>query len=252
MNPIVWILLLVGATATATFSAIFGVAGGMMLFVLLALCLDSRSAVPIHAIVQLVSNLARVISSWRDIDRRIMLRFIVPVPLGAYLGGLCVEYTNPQVLEIGIGITILVMINLPNKKNKAAQAKREGLNVFVLLGFLSSFLGMLVGAVGPLISPFFLRQPLTKHGMVATKAACQAVVHLTKIPTFVWVVHFDYAAYGILMLTLCAVTIVGTWIGKNLIDKISDTSYHHWERIILTVLALIIMTKAVVKLIQGA
>lgn len=249
MNPLLWLVLLLGATATATFSAVFGVAGGMMLFVLLAVCLDSRAAVPIHAIVQLVSNTARVLASWREIHRPIVWRFIALVPVGALLGGLCVEYAHPQWLEIGIGATILALIHLPKRGDRTVLAQHPPrLTVFYFLGFLSSFLGMLVGAVGPLISPFFLRQPLSKQGMVATKAACQMIVHLTKIPTFVFIVQFEYVDYGGLIAALCAVTIVGTYLGRHLIERLSDAAYHRWENRILTTLACIIIGKAAAKL----
>ncbi len=249
-----YFFLLIGALGTAIFSAVFGVAGGMMLFVLLTLSLDAKSAIPLHAIVQLVSNVSRVILSWKHIHRAIVWRFMLLIPAGAYCGGLLVEYSNPKMMEIIIGVSILGMLYLlPDKKDQTqdqtnkdqAKDKQNNYNLFIILGFLSGFLGMLVGVVGPFLSPFFIRQRLKKEEVVATKAACQSIAHLVKIPTFGFVVAFDYQQYSWLIACLCLVTIVGTWIGKNLIHKISDQNYHFWEKLILTVLSLVMIGKAV-------
>lgn len=247
MSWLVWWVLIPGSILTAAFSAVFGVAGGMMLFVLLALCLDTRSAVPLHAVVQLVSNAARVWVSWRHIDRAIVWRFVALAPLGVWLGGYCVEYAHPRLLETGIGLTILAMVYWFPKSHKEAPSfptRHPSLWIFVPLGFVSAFLGMLVGAVGPLVSPFFLRQPLSKEGMVASKAACQFIVHLTKIPAFLLVVRFEFDDYTPLLLALCTATVAGTYIGKNLLSRFSESAYHLWEKRVLTILSLVIITKA--------
>lgn len=232
------------------------------MFVLLTLVLDAKNAVPMHAIVQLVSNFSRVILSLQHIKKAIVWRFILLTPIGAYLGALTFEYTNPKMMEIVIGLSILAMLYLiPEKGAKATkiatqttkiqeneQEKKEentqNYNFFILLGFLSSFLGMIVGVVGPFISPFFIRQNLKKEELVATKAACQGIVQLVKVPTFGLVVAFDYEQYSLLIGLLCVVTVLGTWIGKNLIHRISDKNYHLLEKIILTVLSLFMIGKA--------
>lgn len=262
----IYIFLLFGALFTAIFSAVFGVAGGMMLFVLLTLLLDAKNAVPMHAIVQLVSNFSRVILSLKHIKKAIVWRFVLLTPLGAYLGALIFEYTNPKMMEIVIGSAILAMLYLiPEKNTKPAkkttgaeenkqenkQENTQNYNFFILLGFLSSFLGMIVGVVGPFISPFFIRQNLKKEELVATKAACQGIVQLVKVPTFGFVVAFNYEQYSLLIGLLCVVTVLGTWIGKNLIHRISDKNYHLLEKIILTVLSLFMIGKAAKGLFMG-
>jgi uncharacterized membrane protein YfcA len=260
----IYIFLLFGALFTAIFSAVFGVAGGMMLFVLLTLFLDAKNAVPMHAIVQLVSNFSRVVLSLKHIKKAIVWRFVLLTPLGAYLGALIFEYTNPKIMEIVIGSAILAMLYLiPNKNAKNnqeytqqigqadEQVSKPNYNSFILLGFLSSFLGMIVGVVGPFISPFFIRQQLKKEELVATKAACQGVVQLVKVPTFGLVVAFDYEQYSLLISLLCLVTVLGTWVGKNLIHRISDKNYHFLEKIILTVLSLFMIGKAAKALLVG-
>jgi uncharacterized protein len=234
------VLILIGAFITATFSAVFGVAGGMMLFVWLTLFLDVKAAIPIHAIVQSVSNISRVATLFRYINKKILLKFCLLIIPGVVLGGYLFQYTNPTFMEIGIGVSILVMVNLPNK----IALKEIPDNAFIGLGFLSGFLGMIVGVTGPLLSPFFGMKNFTKEEQVANKAACQFVVQLIKIPTFFGIVKFDFKPYFLLLICLTLVTIIGAYTGKNIITKISEKNYKLAERIILNVLALIIILKA--------
>jgi uncharacterized membrane protein YfcA len=235
-----FILLLVGALGTAIFSAVFGVAGGMMLFVFLTLFLDVKSAIPIHAIVQSVSNVSRVVTLFKHINRRIFFRFCLLIIPGVVLGGYVFKYMNPTYMEIGIGISILIMIKLPTKFS----SKEIPDNAFIGLGFLSGFLGMIVGVTGPLLSPFFIMKKLTKEEQVANKAACQFLVHLIKIPTFFEVVKFDFEPYYTILAGLIFFTVIGAWIGKNLISRISDHHYRLAEKIVLNVLAVFIIMKA--------
>lgn len=47
-------------------------------------------------------------------------------------------------------------------------------------------LGILAGAVDPLLAAFFLRDDLTKEEVVANKSMMQLITHLTKVPAFIF------------------------------------------------------------------
>ena len=245
MNILLVIGLALACLLTSIFSAVFGVAGGMMLFVVLSILLDVTIALPLHAAAQSVSNIARVAIATEHLEWPVIWRYSLLIIPGAYLGSLLYAYLSPDWLEIGMGVTILIFTLKPLES-----AEKNGVHypTFIVLGFVSGFLGMIIGVVGPLISPFFSRNGISKERMVATKAACQAIVQLVKIPTFGLVIKFNYQEYLWPMVTICIVTIFGTWVGKKLITRIPDHHYHRWEKAILCVLSLILIGKAAYKL----
>ena len=89
-------------------------------------------------------------------------------------------------------------------KYRISGPKKEQKNkLFIIVGFISGISSIFIGAVGPLIAPFFLRSDLNKENIIANKAACQIITHLGKIPIFMYFFELDYVAqYSTLLLSL--------------------------------------------------
>lgn len=235
----IYLFLILSALLTSVLSAIFGLAGGAIFFVMLTWALSIREAVPLHSIVQLVSNFSRWAFYFHAIQWKIVFRFILLILPGAYLGGLCFQWINPDWLETLVGVFILISVIIPvPQKGQSFSA-----NWYILLGFLSSFLGMLVAVSGPLIASFFLLNQIKKEELVATKAVCQGLTQLAKIQAFGSVVGFSYAPYSGLILLLCVAAILGTFIGSQLLQKMTDEQYDKYNKYILVVLALSLLLK---------
>ena len=98
-------------------------------------------------------------------------------------------------------------------------------------------LNMTIGAAGPLIAPFFLRIGLTRQALIGTKAACQAAGHLVKIAIF-GIAGFVFADYAIPLALLSLSVIAGTWIGSQLLERVSERWFKRLYRGVLTLIAL--------------
>lgn len=94
---------------------------------------------------------------------------------------------------------------------------------------------MFVGATGPLIAPFFLRDDLDKEQIIATKAVCQTWGHLLKLPAFL-ALGFDYRPWLGTLAVLVACVIAGTAVGKWMLGRLSRDRF---EQLFLGLLALI-------------
>ena len=245
MSPLIIGIISILGLLTAAFSAVFGVAGGMMLFVILSLFLNAVIAVPVHAFTQLISNFSRVWVSFRLIDWKVVKEYMLLIIPGAFLGSQLYKYFNADYLEIMVGCVIIAVLYFPFK-DKVEKFK----GMFLILGFVSGFLGMIIGVVGPLISPFFSIAGIKKEKMVATKAACQFFVQFVKIPAFGLLLQFDFTPYLFLILFLILATITGTVIGNRFIHKISDKKYFMIERFVLTALSLILITKSAIRILD--
>jgi uncharacterized membrane protein YfcA len=79
----------------------------------------------------------------------------------------------------------------------------------------------LLGSVGPLTAPFFLAAGLTRAAYIGTEAASALTMHLTKIATYGAgeLLTTQVLLYGI---ALTPATLLGAWVGKNIVGRISD------------------------------
>ena len=102
---------------------------------------------------------------------------------------------------------------------------------------------MVLGAIGPMIDPFFLGLGLSRQALVGTKAACQAIGHAVKVGLF-GVAGFAFAEHAPLLALGSVCAVAGTWVGSRLLDKLSEESFLWLYRSVLTGLALRLVWRA--------
>jgi uncharacterized membrane protein YfcA len=232
------VVVVIAALLSAVITAVFGLAGGSIFFAMATWVLSAKEAIPLHSLTQLMSNATRVLAFWDTIRWEIVGYFAMLSLLGAYLGSLCFQYFHAETLEVFVGLFVLLTIFLPKKGEKALSK-----SMIILLGFLSSFLGMIVAVTGPLVSAFFVVNGITKEEMVSTKSVCQAITQVAKMLMFASVIDFDFAHYSDLLIYLALVTLLGTWLGRKLMAKIPDSQYDKLNNIILGLVALSMILK---------
>ncbi|MEM0896094.1 MAG: sulfite exporter TauE/SafE family protein, partial [Verrucomicrobiota bacterium] len=138
---------------------------------------------------------------------------------------------NEQILSLIIGVAIIGSVFLPPPKRN----DKIDLKWFSLFGGISSFLSMIVGAVGPLLAPAFYRAGLSKERLVATKAVCQGTVQLAKVIIFSTTLSFSYADYWQILLLLTGVIVLGTWTGKKVLGKMRDRHFDWFLKAVLLI-----------------
>lgn len=108
---------------------------------------------------------------------------------------------------------------------------------FLPLGAVAGFLNVTIGAVGPLIAPFFLNLGLRRQALVGTKAACQTLGHLVKLAIFGGA-GFAFHEHWPLLVCACLCVLAGTWLGSRLLERASESLFIALYRGVLTVIAL--------------
>lgn len=229
------VVLAAVAFATATLSGIIGMGGGMLLLATLFCFLPHGEAVPAHAAVQLVSNTTRVLGFLSWVDWPTLGRFCLGAVPGAVLGaGILFSLGQPvqrdAPLKLMVGMYILIVALLPKTRGSDRRGKWWD---FPVLGAAAGVAGLTIGAVGPLIAPLFTRRGFVKERLVATKAACQAVLHVLKIPAFLWLGSLDYARLGTLTALMILMVIPGTMLGKRLLRRVSEERFDRLYKITL-------------------
>jgi uncharacterized membrane protein YfcA len=143
----------------------------------------------------------------------------------------------PELTRMLIGVFVLFATWLPGALLLGTHPERtEPHRRFLLLGSVVGVLNVTIGAVGPLIAPFFLNLGLTRQSLVGTKAASQALGHLVKIAIF-GVTGFAFAPFLAPLALLCAAVVAGTWLGSQMLERVSETAFIRLYKTVLTLIA---------------
>lgn len=231
------------AFVTATLSGVFGMAGGLVLMGALALVLPVQAAFVTHGLLQLVAN------GWRSILHRRHVHWDIVgwYALASLLAGVTVALlsftpSKPLLfLLLGLvpGLTWLPQRWINLDASRPAQAFLSGLSV--------TGLNLTAGVAGPLLDIFFVRTELTRHAIVATKAATQVFAHLAKILVYgAPLVAGAGAGMPPLWVFVLAipVSMAGTAVGGLILNRMSDVNFKRWTRWIVTAVGVAYLVQA--------
>jgi uncharacterized membrane protein YfcA len=233
------------ALLTATLSGVFGMAGGLVLMGALALVQPVTAAFVTHGVLQLAAN------GWRAALHREHVRWpiigwyaLASLAAGLVVFTLSVVPSRP-VLYLMLGLVPL-LVWLPAKAI-ALDAERPA-HAF-LAGGLVTGLNLLAGVAGPLLDVFFVRTALTRHAIVATKAATQVFSHLAKILVYGGPLLGDAAAADELpspwlFVVAIPLSMVGTVLGGRILDRMTDVDFKRWTRLLVTAIGALYLIKA--------
>jgi uncharacterized protein len=226
-------ILFVVSIATSMISAVTGMAGGIVLLSFMTLILPHHVLIPLHGMVQLISNSSRAITLFKEIRWSLLLPFCIGLPFGVFLSLYIIrQIDNKEIFLLLIALLIFYSLFKPKAKtNYLLPAK-----LYFVVGLISGFLSLLVGATGPFLAPFFLRDDLNKRELIASKSFAQFSTHLLKIPAFLSL-GFDYQAYSLLIIILSIAAITGTVIGVKVLNSIPEALFLKIFRAILFVIA---------------
>lgn len=237
-----FIILIVAALVTSVISAVMGVAGGLMLLAVMTATLDPAKVVPLHGAVQLISNSTRMAVFLAHVRWRIFLPYAAALVPGVALAVMVWSGSVLAFLRPVLGVFILLILL---QHRSQPRMRRPPLWLYAVLGLVAGFLCIFVGAVGPFLAPFFLRDDFEKDHTIATQAACQAFTHLCKFPAFL-ALGYDYGADIELLGALALAVVVGTVIGKRILGRLSMRVFRIIYKSALALLAVYLIVAGVV------
>ena len=240
MGPTTALILVVAALITSTISGFLGMAGGVTLLGLMTAIMPAKLVIPIHGVVQLASNLTRTYAFHKHVRWSIFGVFVLPAALGVMIATQLWSEDKLVWFRAWIGLFILFFLVW---RRYQPQLRNLPLYSYAILGLATGVLGIFVGATGPFLAPFFLRDDFDKEAVIATKAVCQMWIHLLKIPAFLSLA-FDYSPHVPLLVALVVSVIAGTYAGKHLLTKISRERFLLVFQVVLAVLAIYLIVSS--------
>lgn len=237
-------VLLVVVLVTATISGVFGMAGGLMLMGALTLALPVSAAMVTHGAVQFVSN------GWRAVLHRayIQWRIIGLYAIGSLAAGgaLALVSYSPTKAWVYLLLGLAPGLAWLPKKHFQLDAARPA--HALACGFGVTGLNVLAGVSGPLLDVFFVRTELTRHQIVATKAATQALSHTAKMLFYGVPLLAHLSTSGMppvwFFILAAPLAMLGAYFGGFVLDRLSDKSFLKWTRLIVTALGAVYLIQA--------
>jgi uncharacterized membrane protein YfcA len=219
MTPFDIAFLSATALCTSAMTSVVGSGGGTILIAILLQFMPPAAAIPVHGVVQLVSNVWRTWLFRRDLAWHLIWRFALLAPAGIALGLWLFQGMSKETVQILIGCFIIV--TLFTRQIGRLRDKDLPLWAFVPLGFTVGVLNMIVGVVAPVVGVLIIRKELTKESYVGTLGFFAMITNVFKLAGFV-LVGFSFAAYGPAILAMAPAVVIGTWLGKNLLGRLSE------------------------------
>lgn len=236
---IVW--LTIAALLTSLLTALIGLGGGVVLMLLMPGLMPLAAIIPVHAVVQFVSNLSRVGFALGEVDWKLIPPLLLGSVAGAALGSQTVGLVSLDWLPAVAGVLILLVTWLP-----AGKLIPTGPRALVLLGFYQTSLGMLAGATGPLGAAVLAKIRAQREWLVVNTGVYMMLNHGVRALTFA-LMGFAFAPWLDTILWMSLGMTAGAWVGTRLRQRLPQKNFDVIFRWLVTVLALRMVALTIVE-----
>lgn len=195
--------------------------------------MDFQSVLGITALFHLSSNLTKIGFFRKGIDRQLLLYLGIPAVIFVILGALLSRYANPKLLGISLGIflTAFSILFMSHKSLKINASKKNAIGGGILSGLMAGLLGTGGAIRGATMVAFRLK----KEKFIATSATIDLGIDISR--SFVYINNGFVHRHDLYLIPiLVLVSLVGTYIGKIILDRIPQKKF---QRIVLFLLFII-------------
>ncbi|WP_224484837.1 sulfite exporter TauE/SafE family protein [Robertkochia aurantiaca] len=234
------LLFVLGALAFIV-STISGGGGALIMVPVLNWLIGVSKTAPVLNLGTFLGRPARLIIFWKHIDWKVCLWYAPAAIAGAWIGGWLFESIRAEWLQIFVGLFLIstVFQYRFGKKERSFEMK---LWYFIPLGLLVSVLGTIVGALGPVLNPFYLNLGLDKEDMIATKTANSFLMGLSQLGSYAFfgLLHGELWAYG---LALGLGATAGNIIGKKMLSQMSSKTFRRLVIALMVISGILLIWK---------
>lgn len=224
-------VIVLGSFLAALVNAAFANGGAMVILAVTSTVLPVSAIVPMHSTLLLGSTASRSIVFRASIDWRIAGPFLIGSVLAVAIAARIYVELPDRVVALAIGIVMLVAIWLPSVSWRPRLR-----HPWVIVGFIHSFLSTLF-AYGALLHAIILHTGLRRRQVVGTMAMALTGMGVFKITGYA-INGFDYRPYLPVIAMSVVAAVFGTWVGKLIIDRVSEKTFRVVFRLFVTITAL--------------
>lgn len=240
-DPLVLLLLFLMGIVAFVISTISGGGGALILVPVLNWIIGTAQTAPVLNLGTFIGRPSRLILFWKYINWKIFWYYVPAALLGAWIAAYLFSKFNVAWLQLFVGLFLVSTIFQYRfgKKERSFLMKRW---YFIPLGFLVSILGTIIGALGPVLNPFYLNIGLDKEELIATKTANSFFLGLAQIGSysFFGLLYAELWIYGI---ALGLGATLGNILGKRYLAKMKSSTFRKFLIALMVISGLIIIFK---------
>jgi uncharacterized membrane protein YfcA len=218
---------------TAFLSGIFGMAGGLILIGVLLVVFPLPTAMVLHAVTQMASNGWRAFLWWRHIAWKTIGFNLAGNLVAVGLWSITLYVPDKAMALLLLGLSPFIVRAIPER----LMPRTFGSAQVAATGFVSMMLMLMTGVTGPLLDTMFLRSTLERRQIIATKAACQLFSHSLKLVYFGALIEQAGQVEPWFLAIAVASSMIGTSLGKLLLERLSEAQFRAWSHRLITALA---------------
>lgn len=223
-------IIVAGSFLAALSNAAFSAGGAMIILAITSTVLPVAAIVPIHSTLLIGSTSTRVLFFWREIEWKIAGPFLIGSVVAVAIGSRIYVELPETIIATAISVVMLVAIWLPE-----VSWRPKLRHPWVIVGFIHSLLSTLF-AYGALLHAIILHTGLKRREIVATMAASLTGMSIFKISGYAFN-GFDYTPYFQIIGFSIAAAFLGTWVGRMVIDRISEPLFRTVFKALVTITA---------------
>jgi len=230
------LIVLVAAAAAGAVAAVGGFGIGSLLTPLLALHVDTKTAVAAVSVPHLVGTSIRFWRLRTSVNRALLWRFGLTSAAGGLIGALLHTRASSPALATVFGV-LLVLAGLTQLTGHARRWRLHGWAVWVA-GASSGLFGGFVGNQGGIRAAALLGFDLARDEFVATATAIALFVDLARMPVYVVAERDAVAAIWQLVLMALIGVVAGTLVGNRLLSRVPERRFRQLVGALLLLLGI--------------
>ena len=229
-----WVVLILASFLAALISGAAGFGGALLLLPVITYYIGAVAAVPVITLAQLIGNLARMASGFRQIKWSAVGWFcLTALPLSA-LGAFGFTVLPKDIVTRCIGGALILLVVFKMCKLFELKGSRATL---LIGGAVTGGLSGLAGSGGPIGAAVFLSLGLSPVAYIASEAATAVAMHALKT-----VVYSKLASLTIetllLGLAMGAAMVAGTFAANRFIRRMEKGRFQTFVAVLLCVVGL--------------
>jgi uncharacterized membrane protein YfcA len=227
--------LIVGIVlSTTTLSAVAGFGFGTVAVPLFLLVVPPQATVVITKVLGSGTGWIVLLSIWRRIQWRTVLRILPAALVGLVVGGWVLTAADPAAIQLAVGI--LVLVSAVSLVVRPLLIERDAIWATSLVGFLTGVMGNATGLLAPALVVYFTGRRFDRDAFRATTLAMFLLVDLIGLPTLALQGAVDGADIRFALL-LVPVAIAGRMLGLRLVRHVSQRQFRRLTIGLLFVMA---------------